>query len=373
MRITLRSVPGISSEVSISAPLPPSQTAFSDGLESHLHHSPRTRRRTSRSLGRVMHTPVVTQGVAGIPGGNIAFTKAGQGPVILLVHGLGGTRDTWKRVIGGLARTHTVLAPDLPGHGASDAPAGDYSLGAHAVALRDLLVLLELPTATVIGHSLGGGVAMQFAYQFPDRVQRLVLISSGGLGTEVAPILRFASSVPGADVILGGLARLPRSLIKSALSAGSMMPGGPPSSDVESLLNGVKRLSEERQRRAFIRTARSVIDWRGQSVSATRQLGSILDLPLLLIWGRRDRTIPPHHHAVVAELRKDSRTLELADAGHFPHETEPDAIVAAIRFFVNGTNPFRFDERHWRSSFPGAEPQDGGLRTSSPAPSGPTG
>ncbi len=328
--------------------------------------------RSFQSLGRLMHPPVITQGVAGIPSGNISYTRAGQGPVILLVHGLGGTRDTWNRVVGPLARTNTVIAPDLPGHGASDAPAGDYSLGAHAAALRDLLVLLQLPTATVVGHSLGGGVAMQFAYQFLDRVQRLVLISSGGLGPEVAPVLRMASSVPGADVIIRGLASLPRPVIKSLLSARSMMPGAPPRSDVDSLLNGLGRLGEERQRRAFIRTARSVIDWHGQSVSATRQLESVVDLPLLLIWGRRDRTIPPHHHTVIAHLRNNSRALELPEAGHFPHETDPDAIVAAIRSFVTETEPFKFDERRWRSSFPGAPwPRDDETRTSSQVPSRP--
>ena len=294
------------------------------------------------------------ESTAQIPAGSIAYTRAGHGPVVLLIHGLGGTRATWNPVIEELARTHTVIAPDLPGHGQSDPPAGDYSLGAHASALRDLLVALRLPPATVIGHSLGGGVAMQTAYQFPERVQRLVLISSGGLGTEVTPILRFASSSPGAGAVLTALAALPGVVLTTVLSLASVLPGGTPRTDTGSLVAGVKRLRDPRQRRAFIRTARSVIDWRGQSVSAIRHLRTFVDMPVLLVWGGRDRTIPPHHHAIVADALARSRTLELPDAGHFPHETDPVATCLAVQQFIRDTEPYRFDEDVWRRAFPGA-------------------
>ena len=115
--------------------------------------------------------------------------------------------DNWRAVIEPLARQHTVVAPDLPGHGGSAPGGGDYSLGALAAGLRDLLVALGHERATLVGHSLGGGIAMQFAYQFPELTERLVLVSSGGLGPEVSPILR-AAALPGADLFIAATAAL---------------------------------------------------------------------------------------------------------------------------------------------------------------------
>src|SRR2546423_3469672 len=111
----------------------------------------------------------------------------------------------WQSVALSLAREHTVLAPDLIGHGDSAAPRGDYSLGAHAASIRDLLAAIGIDRATIVGHSLGGGVAMQFFYQFPQRTERLVLVSSGGLGREVSPLLR-AAALPGASGLLAVMA-----------------------------------------------------------------------------------------------------------------------------------------------------------------------
>ncbi len=147
--------------------------------------------------------------------------EAGSGPVLLLIHGMAGTHENWEAVIEPLARGHTVIAPDLPGHGSSAPGGGDYSLGALAAGLRDLLVALGHDRATLVGHSLGGGIAMQFAYQFPETVERLVLVSSGGLGPEVSPVLR-AAALPGADLFIAATAG-PGRAAGSALGA---RPGG---------------------------------------------------------------------------------------------------------------------------------------------------
>ena len=120
----------------------------------------------------------------------VTYAHAGAGPVLLLVHGMGGGYENWREVIEPLARRHTVVAPDLPGHGASPPGNGDYSIGALAAGLRDLLLALGHKRATLVGHSLGGGIAMQFAYHFPEITERLALVSSGGLGPEVSPVLR---------------------------------------------------------------------------------------------------------------------------------------------------------------------------------------
>ena len=134
-------------------------------------------------------------------GDRVAYRDEGAGEVLLLIHGMGGSSFSWRAVIPQLAKKYRVIAPDLLGHGESDKPRGDYSLGAFAVWLRDLLDALDIPKATVVGHSLGGGVAMQFAHQHRDYCQRLVLISSGGLGNDVGRLLRLLS-LPGAELVL---------------------------------------------------------------------------------------------------------------------------------------------------------------------------
>src|SRR3954468_24730941 len=134
-------------------------------------------------------------------GHRVHYRSAGSGPVLVLVHGITSTSATWAGVLPYLAERFTVVAPDLLGHGDSAKPRGDYSLGAHASGIRDLLVALGHSRATVVGHSLGGGIAMQLAYQFPERVERLVLVNSGGLGREVNLMLR-AATLPGSEYVL---------------------------------------------------------------------------------------------------------------------------------------------------------------------------
>ncbi len=189
-----------------------------------------------------------SDGRLGAPGEALGYTVAGSGEPVLLIHGLGGSRRTWREVVGSLAAGHTVIAPDLPGHGESDAPAGDYSLGAHATALRDLLVGLGHSRATVVGHSLGGGIALQFAHQFPDRIDRLVLISSGGLGAEVTPLLR-AATLPGAHVVVAALGQLPEGLTRRVLPVLSLLPGLLAHQDAQPMASALRGLGEPGARR----------------------------------------------------------------------------------------------------------------------------
>src|SRR4051794_3423267 len=134
-------------------------------------------------------------------GHRVRFHRSGEGPLLVLLHGIASTADTWSPVVAGLAARHTVIAPDLLGHGHSAKPRGDYSLGAYASGVRDLVAALGYERATVVGHSLGGGIAMQFAYQFPERIERLVLVSSGGLGGGGHAILR-AAALPRSALVL---------------------------------------------------------------------------------------------------------------------------------------------------------------------------
>src|SRR6201989_2100855 len=150
-------------------------------------------------------TPTIERAEIVLHGHRMTFLIAGEGPAVALIHGVAGRAGQWQKVIELLSRSYTVVAPDLLGHGESAKPRGDYSLGAHPAGIRALLGALGLTRASIVGHSFGGGIAMQFAYQFPERCERLVLVASGGLGREVNLLLR-AAALPGADWVLPLLA-----------------------------------------------------------------------------------------------------------------------------------------------------------------------
>lgn len=267
-------------------------------------------------------------------GHRMALTDVGSGPSILLVHGMMSARTTWADQWDRLAADHRVLAPDLFGHGESDKPLGDYSLGAHAASLRDLLDALDVPSATVVGHSLGGGIAMQLAYLFPERVDRLVLVSSGGLGRELNPLLR-AATLPGSELVLpvlasGWLHGVGDSALRLWRRVG--LPAVSPSST--QAWQSLTSLADADTRRAFLATSRSVIDAGGQTVSARSRLSGLTAREVLLIWGAGDRMIPSSHlEAARAEL-PHSRVEILPRSGHFPHLDEPDRFAAVLADFV---------------------------------------
>ena len=267
---------------------------------------------------------------------DMVFRRGGSGPPILLVHGIAGSCNTFDLVLPYLARHHEVIAPDLLGHGQSAKPRGDYSLGAHAAGLRDLLEMLELPSATVVGHSMGGGIAMQFAYQFPKRCDRLVLVSSGGLGPEVTALLR-AATLPGADLVLalatsGRAKNLAGSLLSPFARLGLTTP---PS--VEHVMDHFLCLQDPDTRRAFVLTARSVLDLRGQRIDARDKLYLAQALPTLIIWGSRDRFIPMKHGHEAHEMLPDSRLEIFEGAGHFPHRDDPERFIDILLDFIAST------------------------------------
>jgi pimeloyl-ACP methyl ester carboxylesterase len=158
------------------------------------------------------------------PSGWLAYTRAGSGPPVVLIHGLGCSRRTWRHIASRLAQTRTVIAVDLPGHGESDAPRGDYSPGAMATAVRDLLQSLGIRRTDLVGHSLGGGITIAFAHLFPELTGSIVLIGSAGLGPEVTLMLR-AVTLPGVDRTLGLLARLPDPVLRRGTDALTLLPG----------------------------------------------------------------------------------------------------------------------------------------------------
>ncbi|TXI39454.1 MAG: alpha/beta fold hydrolase, partial [Mycobacterium sp.] len=251
---------------------------------------------------------------------------------ILLLHGMAGSSQTWRSVIRPLSRKYRVIAPDLLGHGSSAKPRSDYSLGAFAVLLRDLLDELGVARATVVGHSLGGGVAMQFVYQHPDYCERLVLIGSGGLGPDVGWTLRLLSA-PGAELIMPIIAPQP------VLTAGEKVRSWVAKMGIESprggeIWNAYSSFSDAETRQAFLRTLRSVVDYRGQAVSALNRLNVRADMPIMAIWGEQDAIIPVQHAYAALEARPDARVEVMPGVGHFPQVERPTEVVDLIDDFI---------------------------------------
>jgi pimeloyl-ACP methyl ester carboxylesterase len=280
-------------------------------------------------------------------GHRVNFNIAGRGPAVVLIHGVAGRATQWDDVARLLAARHTVIAPDLLGHGESAKPRGDYSLGAHASGIRDLLVGLDVEHASVVGHSLGGGIALQFAYQFPERCDRLVLVSSGGLGGDVHLLLR-AATLPGSEFVLPLLAH--RRLLELAASLPRVLGriGIRTGPDLTEMFQGYQSLSTPEARNAFIHTLRSVIDPTGQRINASDRLYLAAKMPSLIVWGARDRIIPVAHAQPTHEGMPGS-VLELFDqAGHFPHLDDPVRFARTLQAFFDETTPARLDARTMR-------------------------
>jgi len=268
-------------------------------------------------------------------GHEFAYLDSGEGPALLFIHGLTGSQRNWAHLIDALDHEHRVLAPDLFGHGASAKVMGDYSLGAHAATLRDLLDLLGIDRVTLVGHSFGGGIAMQFCYLFPERVERLVLVASGGLGRDVSPLLR-AATVPGAEWVLPVIAS---GWVRGRVEAvGRLLTsrGWRASPEVTEVWRGFTSLADADTRRAFLATTRGVIDPGGQTVTAHDHLPMAIAIPTLVVWGTRDRMIPAWHATTAHEAIAGSRVVLFVGAGHFPHLDEPERFAELLSDFMAG-------------------------------------
>jgi len=284
-----------------------------------------------------------------IHGHRVAYRLAGSGPPIVLIHGITSSSAGWELVGPRLARDYTVVAPDLLGHGQSAKPRGDYSMGAFASGIRDLVLALGLGPVTVVGHSLGGGVAMQFAYQFPERTERLALVASGGLGRRVHGFLR-AATLPGSELVLPVLAG--RQVLAAGRAVGRALGRMrvPLGNDAIEMARGHASLGDAESRAAFVHTLRASVDVGGQRVQATDRLYLAAELPLLIVWGARDRIIPLGHGRRAHELVPGSRFELFERAGHFPHLDEPERFIATLEDWIATTEPRRPDDVHLRAA-----------------------
>ena len=294
-----------------------------------------------------MTPPTLTPHELTLYGHRVSYRTAGSGPVLLLLHGIANSSATWESVAQALSARFTLIAPDLHGHGDSATPRGDYSLGAHASGVRDVLTALGHEHVTVIGHSLGGGVAMQFAYQFPERCERLVLVSSGGLGRDVHLLLR-AAALPGADWVLPFLTS--RGLIGVGRRLGGLLERArlAPDGDLKVLANGFAALDNAGARQAFLHTVRAVIEPGGQRVSANDRLALAGLLPTLVVWGECDSIIPVKHGVAAHEAMPGSRLEVFPGAGHMPHDDEPERFAELLIEFCESTEAAQLSADHWR-------------------------
>jgi pimeloyl-ACP methyl ester carboxylesterase len=281
-------------------------------------------------------------------GHDVTYRMAGEGPAVVLVHGLAGSSTTWRYVMPVLVENgYKVIAPDLLGHGQSAKPRGDYSLGAYASGIRDLMVALDVDKASFVGHSLGGGVAMQLAYQFPERCERLALVCSGGLGQEVNLFLR-AVSLPGSEFILPIV--LAPWFRERAEGFGDIFRkvGWRPGSTLSEVWRSYTTLTTREGQMAFVHTVRSVIDMAGQRVSARDRLYLAAAVPTLIVWGDADRVIPVDHAYAAHELMPGSRLEILPDAGHFLPFEQPDWFNRILGDFLATTEPAELEDSNFR-------------------------
>lgn len=281
-----------------------------------------------------------------------AYVKQGSGPALLLLHGLACDHTTWTPVIEELARKYTVIAPDLLGHGLSDKPRADYTLGGYANGMRDLLTVLGIDKVTVVGHSFGGGVAMQFAYQFPERTQRVMLVSTGGLGPDVTPLIKLIQ-VPGWFRVMGaltlpGLRHLETFALRTAHQYGDHGPLRKVTRDLDEVADIIESWKDRRTRFAIRHLVRAVIDWRGQIVTMSDRAYLSEAMPMAVVWGHDDQVIPVRHASNAAALAPDVRVEVLADAGHFPHKNHPAEFARILDDFVSTTEPAAYNRARFR-------------------------
>ncbi|HET8617546.1 MAG TPA: alpha/beta fold hydrolase [Acidimicrobiales bacterium] len=292
-----------------------------------------------------------------IHGHDVSYRMSGEGPTVVLIHGIAGSSTTWRAVMPALAEHYTVIAPDLLGHGQSAKPRGDYSLGAYASGVRDLLAVLGQERVTVVGHSLGGGVAMQFAYQFPERIERLVLVASGGLGKEVSPLLK-AVTLPGAEYVLPLLLHRRIREVGEWPAGLARRVGWRPSVTLAEVWRSYTTLTDRHGQHAFVHTVRSVIDVAGQRVSAHDRLYLAEALPTLIVWGDQDRIIPVAHAHLAAEAMGGARLEILEGAGHFLPWRNADWFLGVLEDFLKSTTPTHVPEARWRELLISAPPDD---------------
>jgi pimeloyl-ACP methyl ester carboxylesterase len=277
----------------------------------------------------------VTRRRADAAGRAVSYLEAGpaDGPVVVLLHGLASDCTTWEPAIGPMARGGLrVLAVDLIGHGESDKPPTGYLLDDFAGSLAAFFADLEIERATVCGHSLGGAIAVHFGYHHPSLVEGLVLVSAGGLGREVHPVLR-AASIPGAERVLDAAVRPSMQRLYRWPRLQRLLRLTP--DNIVNLRRAGRTLGTPEGRAAFFAALRGVIEPAGQRGSFIEMRYLAEHVPTLFVWAEGDGVIPvAHAHAAHAHL-PGSRLVVFPGAGHEPHRRNAEQFAAEVVAFVS--------------------------------------
>lgn len=253
---------------------------------------------------------------------------------MVLLHGLLDSSVSWEPALPRLGQVADVLAPDLLGHGRSDKPRTDYSLGAHTNLLRDLLDVRGHDRVVLVGHSLGAGISMQFNYQYPGRCDALVMVAAGGLGRRISPWLRLAS-LPGVTSAIGLAANPP---VRRGVRTVQTWAAGHERPQLAWALANTGRvlgdLGTRAGRDAYKNTLRGVVDHSGQRVLGLPKLHRVRALPTLIVWGADDRIIPVSQGHRAVEQLENGELAVIAGAGHAPHRSRPEQFAAVVVDFL---------------------------------------
>lgn len=271
-----------------------------------------------------------------LAGGHVlAYQAAGpeDGPAVVLLHGLASDADTWDRAIGPLAAHGLrVLAVDLLGHGHSDKPDCPYLLSDFADSLGHFLDALDVPAATLCGHSFGGAIAIYFGSQHPERVERVVLVSAGGLGREVHPVLR-AAALPVAPLLL-------RAALRPRLRQLYRRPGLHRAlrltpDNLANLRRAARALGSEAGQASFFASLRGVIAFSGQRAASREMRAFAEQVPMLLVWNENDPVIPLTHAQRHALATPTSRLVVFPRGGHEPHRRSAERFADEVAAFMH--------------------------------------
>ncbi len=214
--------------------------------------------------------------------------------------------------------------------------------------MRDLVTLLGIDKVTVVGHSFGGGVAMQFAYQFPERTERLILVASGGLGAEVSPGIRMLTA-PGSTRSWGS-SRSPAYATSARHGLKALSRTGLRATrDLDEVAEIYDSFRDPFARAAIRHVVRAVVDWRGQIVTMADRAYLTEEMPMAVIWGRDDRVIPVRHASNAAALAPKARVEVIPNAGHFPHKDHPQRFAKLVHEFIRSTEPATYSRNRFRS------------------------
>lgn len=232
---------------------------------------------------------------------DVHYITVGQGEPLIILHGGGDGSNSWLQSAMELSNNYTVYVPDLPGFGLSQPIGDDFRISEFVTFIDDFSRNLGLKHFHILGHSVGGCIALRYTLKFPHRIKKLVLVSSMCLGKEIAPWIRFLANSFFSDS-LGLVASV---IIRVFRWLGSL------------LYAPLKQINPLPQIKLAI--GRRITTWRGQTTIFLSQLSNIV-VPTLIIWGAKDGIVPAKHAYAAADQIRDCQLHIIEDVGHMVHK-----------------------------------------------------